>query len=76
MLTVRRSVDRSDDLWTTTNVIQENVIRGGLSAWGRDANNRPRRVTTREVRGIDQDVKLNRALWVLGERMAQLKAAA
>jgi len=49
---------------------------GGLSAWGRDANNRPRRVTTREVRGIDQDVKLNRALWVLGERMAQLKAAA
>ncbi len=76
MLTVRRSVDRSDDLWTTTNVIQENVIRGGLSAWGRDANNRPRRVTTREVRGIDQNVKLNRALWVLGERMAQLKAAA
>jgi hypothetical protein len=76
MLTVRRAVDRSDDLWTTTNVIQENVIRGGLSAWGRDANNRPRRVTTREVRGIDQDVKLNRALWVLGERMAQLKVAA
>jgi hypothetical protein len=35
MLTVRRPVDRSDDLWTTTNVIQENVIRGGLSAWGR-----------------------------------------
>ena len=75
MLTVRRSVDRNNDLWTTTNVIQENVIRGGLSAWGRDANNRPRRVTTREVRGIDQDVKLNRSLWVLGERMAQLKAA-
>ena len=76
MLTVRRSADRSNDLWTTTNVLHENVIRGGLSAWGRDANNRPRRVTTREVRGIDQDVKLNRALWVLGERMAQLKAAA
>nr|WP_294544755.1 DUF932 domain-containing protein [uncultured Rhodopila sp.] len=76
MLTVRRPADRSDDLWTTTNVLHENVIRGGLSAWGRDANNRPRRVTTREIRGIDQDVKLNRALWVLGERMAQLKAAA
>ena len=34
-----------------------------------------RRVTTREVKGIDQDVKLNRALWMLAERMAELKAA-
>jgi len=39
----------------------------------RDANNRPRRVTTRAVNGIDQDVKLNKALWVLAERMAELK---
>jgi hypothetical protein len=35
-----------------------------------------RRVTTREVRGIDQDVRLNRALWQLAERMAELKGAA
>ena len=34
-----------------------------------------RRITTREVKGIDQDVKLNRALWMLAERMAELKAA-
>lgn len=76
MLTMRRREDSGRDLWTTANVLQENAIRGGLSAWGRDANNRPRRVTTREVRGIDQDVRLNRSLWLLGERMAQLKAAA
>lgn len=76
LLAVRRREDASRDLWTTTNVLQENAIRGGLTAWGRDANNRRRRVTTREVRGIDQDVKLNRALWLLGERMAQLKTAA
>jgi len=76
LLAVRRQEDTSRDLWTTTNVLQENAIRGGLQAWGRDANNRRRRVTTREVRGIDQDVRLNRALWVLGERMAQIKAAA
>ena len=76
LLTVRRNEDASRDLWTTTNVLQENAIRGGLTAWGRDANNRPRRVTSREVRGIDQDVRLNRALWLLGERMAQIKAAA
>jgi hypothetical protein len=30
-------------------------------------------VTTREIKGIDQDVKLNRALWMLAERMAELK---
>lgn len=76
LLVPRRTVDQPRDLWTTFNVIQENVMRGGLSAMGRDANNRPRRTTTRQVNGIDQDVKLNKALWALGERMAQLKQAA
>ncbi|SHK26849.1 protein of unknown function [Roseomonas rosea] len=76
LLRARRVADASDDLWTTFNRVQENTIRGGLQAWGRDGNNRPRRVTSREVTGIDQDVKLNRALWMLGERMAALKGAA
>lgn len=76
MLTVRRREDEGRDLWTTANVLQENAIRGGLTAWGRDPQGRPRRVTTREVRGIDGDVRLNRALWLLSERMAELKAAA
>lgn len=72
LLRPRRFDDRANDLWTTFNVVQENVIRGGLHARGLDANNRPRRVTTREVRGIDQDVKLNKALFVLADRMAAL----
>ena len=76
LLTRRRQDDAGADLWRTANTIQENVIRGGLTAWGRDANNRPRRTTTREVRGIDADVKINKALWLLSERMAQIKAAA
>lgn len=76
LLTVRRHDDSPRDLWTTTNVLQENAIRGGLTAWGRDANDRPRRVTSREVRGIHQDVRLNRALWRLSERMARIKGAA
>jgi hypothetical protein len=74
-LRTRRTEDRDANLWTTHNVIQENVIRGNLTAWGRDANNRQRRVTTREVKGIDADVKLNRALWMLSQRMAELKGA-
>jgi len=76
LLAARRDADTALDLWTTTNVLQENAIRGGLTAVGRDANNRLRRVTTRPVNGIDQDVRLNRALWLLVERMAALKGAA
>jgi hypothetical protein len=74
LLGVRRHDDRPSDLWTVSNRIQENAIRGGLSAMGRDALNRPRMTTTREVRGIDGDVKLNKAIWELTERMAALKS--
>jgi hypothetical protein len=76
LLRVRRADDNDNSLFTVQNVIQENVIRGNLTAWGRDANNRQRRVTTHEIKGIDQDVKLNRALWLLAERMAELKGVA
>lgn len=77
LLAPRRNEDRGTDIWSTFNVIQEHVIRGGLHgiARGHDERGRPtaRRVTTRAVNGIDQDVKLNKALWILAERMAQLK---
>ena len=62
------------DLYRTLNVVQENVIRGGLSGFARnEETRRTRRVTTREINGIDQNVRLNRALWQLAERMAELK---
>ena len=76
LLLPRREADRPPNLWNTFNVIQENTIRGGLTAMGRDANNRPRRSTTRGVNGIDQDVKLNKALFTLASKMAELKKAA
>lgn len=75
LIQARRPADMGNDLWTTFNTIQENTVRGGLSARGRNANGQVRRATTREVRGIDGDVKLNRALWQLAEKMAELKAA-
>jgi hypothetical protein len=75
LLKPRRHQDDEPTLWHTMNRIQENVIKGGLSAVGKDANGHRRRTTTREIKGIDQDVKLNRALWTLAERMAELKAA-
>jgi len=65
ILSLRRWQDESNDLWTTYQRIQENLIKGGLS--GRSAKGG--RTHTRAVRGIDGDVKLNRALWVMAEVM-------
>ena len=78
LLTRRRRDDVATDLFTTLNVIQENVIRGGLQARGPRTTGayRGRMTTTRAVHGIDQDVKLNKALWMLAERMAQLTVRA
>jgi hypothetical protein len=70
----RRMDDRGADLWTTFNRVQENVVRGGLRGQTVDANGRRQVRRTREVTGIDQDVKLNRALWTLAEEMRKLKA--
>lgn len=76
LLAPRRRDDSGDDLWSTFNRVQENVIRGGLSGVSRDANNRRRRRTVREVSGIDQTKALNRALWTLAEELGAHKAAA
>lgn len=72
LLIPRRYEDDKDDLWTVTNVVQENLIRGGLRGRTTDANGNRRRTTTRAVNGIDGNVKLNRALWTLSEKMAEL----
>ncbi len=66
----KRSEDRASDLWTTFNRVQENMTKGGVH--GR--NHTGRRVTTRPINGIDQNVKVNRALWVLAEEMRKLRA--
>lgn len=69
ILAPRRFEDRRDDMWTTFNRVQENMMKGGL----RGRNRSGRTTTTRPVNGIDQSVKLNRALWVLAEEMRRLK---
>ena len=74
LLEPRRREDVGSDLWHTLNRVQENVIAGGLHAIRRDAKGRRvRRVRTRRINGIDQDVRLNRALWALAGKMAELK---
>ena len=70
VLDVRRMQDDAPDLWTTLNRVQENLVQGGLRA--RSATGR--RTRTRAVQGIDQNIKLNRTLWVLAQEMQKLKA--
>lgn len=67
ILTPRRYEDRQDDLWSVFNRCQENLLKGGLPR--RTA--RGKRSHTRAVNGIDGDVKLNRALWVMAEELQQ-----
>ena len=75
LLTERRYDDKGNDLWSKFNVIQENLIRGGLKGRTRGSNGRLRRTTTRPVKALDRNVKLNQALWYLTEKMAELKQA-
>ncbi|WP_446027539.1 DUF932 domain-containing protein [Lelliottia amnigena] len=70
ILLPRRPEDRRADLWSIFNCVQENLLKGGLP--GHSANGHRQR--TRPVQGIDQSVRLNRALWLLAEGMRQLKA--
>jgi len=57
------------DLWRTMNVTQENLLKGGIQ--GHNEQGQRRRL--RGVHSVDADTKINRALWVLAERMAELK---
>jgi len=76
LLKPRREADTNNDLFSVMNRIQENVIQGGIKVWGRNRQNRDsRRITTRAVKGIDQTVSLNRALWNAAESLMQLKCA-
>jgi hypothetical protein len=69
LLTPRRSEDRGNDLWSTFQRVQENMLKGGVR--GRTRNGK--RTSTRAVQSVDGNVKLNKALWSLTARMAELR---
>ena len=69
LLAPKRFQDRDNNLWTTFNVIQENMIKGGLIYYNSKENTRS---TTRAVNSITESTKLNEALWNLTEKMAEL----
>jgi hypothetical protein len=69
LLEPRRAEDSANNLWTTFNRVQENLIRGGLKDSSHrkiDGNRFPR---TRAVAGLDENVRLNKALLHLAEAL-------
>jgi hypothetical protein len=58
LLIGRRFEDAGNSLWNTLNRIQENVVKGGVNL------NRPnRRSTTRVLRSVSDDARINAQLW-------------
>jgi hypothetical protein len=59
LLSARRDADFGNSLWLTYNVVQENLVTGGLQ--GRSASGRTSR--TRAIRAIREDIRINVGLW-------------
>lgn len=65
LLIPRRPEDRATDLWHTFNVIQENLITGGIT--GRSSLGRP--THTRQLQDVRKLVSVNTDLWELATNM-------
>lgn len=68
LLIPRRTEDQKNDLFTTFNRVQENLIKGG-----RGKNNRGYLKQMRATNSINQSIAINTALWVLTQEMAKIK---
>jgi hypothetical protein len=66
LLRPRRREERDQSVWTTYNVAQEHLIRGGLPGFKGQ-----RRVRTRPVGSIDKNIALNKALWTLAQELVR-----
>ena len=67
LLNPRRYGDEAKDLWTTFNTVQENIVRGGQRDYSRRRPDGRRMPKSRAINGIDEDMKLNKALWQMAE---------
>jgi hypothetical protein len=66
----RRNEDTGTDLWSVFNRTQENLIQGGQKDYSLRQANGHRFPKTREIRGLDQGIALNKGLWDLATTFA------
>lgn len=69
LLTIRRKEDKNNDLWSTFSRIQENMTKGGVAYRGQDM----RRSRIRDIKSATEDLRLNKSLWALTQKMAEIK---
>lgn len=62
-LQARRPSDAGADIWSTFNVLQENILQGGAPYMRQGIGLRPQRRHVRPLRGIGDGSRINRALW-------------
>ncbi|EHL30482.1 DUF932 domain-containing protein [Legionella drancourtii] len=67
LLVPRRREDMKRDLFSVFNVVQENLIKGGVLGYRLNEHGRWRRARSRKITSIDQNVKINRDLWTIAE---------
>ncbi|MBV8378329.1 MAG: DUF945 domain-containing protein [Verrucomicrobia bacterium] len=67
LLNPRRYGDGAKDLWTTLNTIQENITKGGQRDRSRRRPDGRQMPKSRAIKGINEDLKLNKALWHMAE---------
>jgi hypothetical protein len=68
LLVPRREQDKGADLWTIYNVVQENLVRGGIQI--QHTTGQGRSATTRGITHIRRELDTNLALWQLAMKMA------
>lgn len=68
LLQAHSPLDDGSDVWHTYNVVQRNIMQGGMT--GRTATGRNTR--TRPIRAVKEDVRINTALW--HQAMALIRA--
>ena len=70
LLVPLRPEDYKNDLYTTLNIIQENLIRGNVSGVNKDTG---RKFTSKEITSISKDVQVNKGIWEIAETIASIK---
>ena len=65
-----REEDTKDDLYTTLNVLQENLLSSNITGYNKDTG---RKFTSKEITSINKDIEINKGLWDIAEKIATIK---
>jgi hypothetical protein len=71
LLQPKRRDDAAPTLWNTYNVIQEKLVTGGR--FEQNARSRYVKNKVRGITSVGENIRINKGLWMLTEKMAELK---